>query len=304
MQDRKTFLGGTDCAGVLGISKWRTQLQIWAEKVGELEREDISNKIEVEVGLELESYVARKFAKVTGKAVKKVDDFMFHPEHKFIGANRDYELTEENADLEIKTTSAWNAKEFDNGKVPIDYLMQCYHYLMVTGKPRIYLAVLIGNHEFRYYTIDRDDKALNTILKREIDFWNKFVVPKVMPFMVKAEDSDILFRLFPEAKEQTIELDDEAVKLAEMIQAYKEDKFTLEKQIEEAENKLKLMLKENETGIAGNYKITWKNQTTKRLDTNLMKLEAFTFYEKYVKSIDTRVFRIAKTKGGQENGGK
>jgi len=64
------------------------------------------------------------------------------------------------------------------------------------------------------------------------------------------------------------------------------------------ENSLKILLKENEAGVVGEYKITWKNQSAKRLDTKELKANEPELFEKYAKQTETRVFRVSKNKGG------
>ena len=47
-ENRQTYIGASDCAAVLGMSRWKTPIQIWAEKTGALEQEDISENLELE----------------------------------------------------------------------------------------------------------------------------------------------------------------------------------------------------------------------------------------------------------------
>ncbi len=65
-RDRSTFIGGSDAAGVLGKSRWDTPLSVWAEKTGQYIKPEVESEAS-ELGKELEDYVAKRFARKTGK---------------------------------------------------------------------------------------------------------------------------------------------------------------------------------------------------------------------------------------------
>jgi len=279
--DRSQFIGGSDAAAVVGMSRWSTPLHVWAEKTGQIETHQLDSEA-AELGTYLEEYVARRFTKETGKKVHRVNETRFHPKYPFLGANIDRRVVGEEAILECKTTSAWKAKEWDGEEIPHEYIIQVTHYLAVTGAKKAYIAVLIGNQDFKWKTIERDEKLIQNIISREVEFWNKFVVPKVMPTTVSKNDSDTLYQLFPVASpESTVDLGDEGARLIESRNALYQDAITLEGHIAEVENSLKAMIKDNESGMAGKWKVYWQNQSQTRLDTKRIKLEIPEIYSKY-----------------------
>lgn len=257
---RKTYIGGTDCAPILGLSRWRSPIEVWAEKTGRIEPEDISQKVAVKLGTRLEEAVAELFTEQTGKKVRRVNETMFHPKYSFLGANIDRKVDGEDAILECKTTSAWKAKEWDGEELPQEYILQCMHYLAVTGRKKAYLAVLIGNQDFKLREIDADETLIKSIVEKEVYFWNTFIVPKVMPQTVTAKDGDILYKLYPKANEGEIrQLADKFNAIKESIDALKQDRSALDSQIRKLENEIKAEIGENEIGDTGIWEIRWKN---------------------------------------------
>jgi putative phage-type endonuclease len=292
--ERTKFIGGSDCAGVLGLSRWQTPLSIWAEKTGQIAPKELDNEA-VELGKELEDYVARRFEKKTGKKVRRINKTLFHEKYDFIGANLDRDIIGEDAFLECKTASAWKAREWEGQEIPQEYILQCLHYLAVTGYKYCYIAVLIGNQDFKWKRIDRDDKMINNIIEQEVYFWNTFVIPKVMPMNIKRQDSITLQELFPYAtKIEPIKLGDNALKLAEQLESYNEDLKALEGYIEKMQNELKALLKDNESAEVGEFSISWKNQERTTLDSKKIKENEPEFYKKYSKTNNIRVFRCIK----------
>jgi putative phage-type endonuclease len=295
MMDRTGFIGGSDAAALLGLSRWSTPLKLWAEKTGNIAIEEKDSEA-IELGRELENYVAKRFTKKTGKKVIQPKEVRIHPKYPFIKAQIDRLVVGEDAVLECKTCSAWKYKEWEGDEIPQEYIIQVMHQLAVTGKKIGYIAVLIGNQDFKWKEIKRDEKLINQIISREVDFWNNFVLPNVMPTVVSCKDSDTLYSLFEkEVPASILALGDDANNLADDITALEEDALSLEGSIEQKKNELKLMLGTNETGISSKYKITWKEQTVKRVDTKTLK-EA-NLFEQFSKESKTRVLRIVENKG-------
>ena len=294
VEARKQYIGGSDASGVLGISRYKTPLSVWAIKTGQVVPPNIDDVVAVKLGVKLEQAVAEFFMEDTGKKLERENKTIFHPEYPFLAANIDRRVVGENAGFEAKTTNAFKASEWEEDQIPAEYLLQCIHYMAVTGLKAWYIAVLIGNAYFRWKKIDRDEKVIADLVKKEVAFWNNFVVPKVMPMQIAANDSSILYTLFPQAApDSVIELDDEAQKLCELRDSALADMKGLKKQIDEYSNTLKAMLKTYEVGITSTYKVSWKNQEERRLDTALLKKEEPAVFEKYAPPKEKRVLRVS-----------
>ena len=262
LEERKKYIGGGDCAAVLGLSRYGTPLSVWADKLNKLPKEDISKKLHIKMGNRLEEVVAELFTEETGKAVRRVNETFYHPKYPFLAANIDRRVVGEDSLLECKTASGWMAKEWVDNEVPTEYILQCLHYLAVTGKKEAYIAVLIGgNQDFIWKKVERDEKLISDIVKKEVAFWNNFVLTGEMPVQITKDDADTLYGLYPlEQEGKTIELDDAANILCESLQAMNQDKKVLEGNIERTKNEIKALLKDNEGGKSDLWKVTWKKQ--------------------------------------------
>jgi len=294
LEHRKKFIGGSECAAVLGLSRYATPLSVWAEKLGKLPQEDISKKLHIKMGNRLEEVVAELFTEETGKAVRRVNETFYHPKYPFLGANIDRRVVGEDAILECKTASGWMAKDWQGSEVPTEYILQCLHYLAVTGKKEAYIAVLIGgNQDFIWKKVERDEKLIADIVKKEVAFWNNFILTGEMPVQITKDDADTLYGLYPlEEEGKTIELDDKANILCESLQAMNQDIKVLAGNIDRTKNEIRALLKDNEVGQSPNWKVTWKAQVSKGLDTKRIKDEEPGLYEKYPTITTSRVLRI------------
>jgi putative phage-type endonuclease len=303
LKERMNYIGASDAAAVLGMSRWKTPLMVWAEKTGQIIPEDISGKLPVKLGHKLEQTVADLFMEETGKSVREIPNNMtlHHPNFPFLAANLDRLIVGEHSALECKTVSAWKAKEFENEEFPQEFIIQCFHQMMVTAMDSIWLAVLIGNQDFKVKQILWDDKTIDTMLRKEVHFWESFIIPKVMPMQISCKDTDTLFQLFPEENPGSIiALGDKGDQLIERINAMKADQKSLDGSIEQLENELKVMLKDKEAGTTNNFKISWKTQSKSWVDSRILKKEMPDIHAKYLKETKFRALRINALKGESE----
>jgi putative phage-type endonuclease len=298
-KERQNYIGGSDAAAICGLSKWKTAYEVWLEKTGQgVEKEET---LPMKVGMLMESVVADLWSQQYNKKLKKSNKTLFSKNYPFIGANLDRMIVGEKAFLEVKTAGERFSKEWEEGKVPMAYLVQCLHYLYVTGYEKAYLCVLIGNRELKSYEIFYKDyqKQINQIIEKEVDFWKEYVITKT-PSPVSADDSEAIFQQFlPEIKEPTRELDlsgdDEAQNLLENLESYKQDKKKIEEQISEIENKIKLKLGEYQVAKTSRYLIEWRVQERASIDKEKLIADGIDV-SKYEKKSVSRVFKFKTIK--------
>jgi len=295
LEERKRFIGGSEAAAICGLSKWKTPARVWAEKLGYIEPGQ-EEKLHLEVGNLLEDDVAELFVRKTGKQIETVNETLFHPQYPFIGANIDRRVLGEGTILECKTTNSFKRKEFEGEELPPEHLLQVYHYMAVTGAPKAYVAVLIGNQDFKISVVNRDETAINHLIKREVDFWQNYVLKNKMPVLTK-NDNDTLLALYPQAKPlSSISLTDNENQLLEMLEALEKDRDNVDGQIEKIKNELKEKLGEHEEGLTSLWRMTWKNQSRCSLDVKRLKVEQPDIWAKYAKTTSTRVFKYDERK--------
>lgn len=283
VEERQRFIGGTDIAGILGLSRWKTPLSVWAEKTGQVQQPE-SKGLWLTLGTRLEEVVAELFMEETGKKLIRANERRVHPKYPMFAAQIDRLVVNEDAVWEGKTTSAWKKKEWIEDEIPQEYVCQVMWQLAITGRKLGYISCLIGNEQFVTKKIERDPVMIAEMLRRAETFWNDFILPVVMPMQVTDTDTAILKALFPQAElGKTLDIGVEGAKLCELRAMLTVDAINLEKQIERATNELKALLRDAESAEAGKYSVFWKNQHRKG-------------YTKVVEPTDIRVFTVKEKK--------
>ena len=292
---RHQYIGGSDAAAVVGMNAWVSPYALWAEKTGRLPGFD--GNLATEVGTYLEEFVAQKFAQETGKKVRKSNLSWFNDEYPWAIANIDREIVGEDAGLEIKTTSELNLTKFKNGEFPANYYCQCMHYMAVTGKARWYLAVLIGNREFKWFTIERDEDEISALMGAEREF--KKLVDSNTPPMADGSSStaDTLSALYPNSTDETIGIGSFERELDNYVRL-KNQLDEIAETIDGIANRIKAHLCECERGEGEKYKVSWKTQSRSTFDSKrFIKDHPQVDVSKYYKTTNTRPFKVTQKKG-------
>ena len=159
-------LGGSDVGTVLGLNPYKSAFELWEEKTAKTPPKDLSDNLAVQVGHAMEDFVAKQFSKATGLQVIRDNKTYIHEQYDYLLANIDRRIVGQRAFLECKTTSVYNAKQWDGDNVPDSYLLQVQHYLNVLDYDVAYIAVLIGNTQFKYKKIERDRKSACYVISR------------------------------------------------------------------------------------------------------------------------------------------
>ncbi len=288
---RRTGIGGSDAGTVCGLNPFSSPMKLFYDKTGENTEERDSETLRQ--GRDLEEYVAQRFMEATGLKVRRSNYMYRSREHPFMIADVDRLVCGEDAGLECKTASAYSADKWKDGNIPLHYIMQCFHYMAVTGKRTWYIAAVILGREFVYHKLAWDDGLIAGLVRAEEDFWENHVATGVMPDPDGSKACDeILERYFHTARKAS------AIKLVGFDEKLKrrEEILTqiaaLQQEQSRIEQEVKLYMKDSETAESSGYRVSWSNVETTRLDAKRMKLERPELYRDYAKQSVSRRFQI------------
>lgn len=288
---RKQGIGGSDAGAICGLNPYASPMSVYYDKICE-DTDDYDNEA-MRQGRDLEDYVARRFMEATGLKVRRSNSMYWSEEHPFMFANVDRLVTGENAGLECKTASAYNADKWKDGEIPAHYEVQCHHYMAVTGADAWYIAVVILGRDFIYRKIKRDEGLIRDLIRIEEDFWNGHVLTGIIPDPDGSEACDEVIRkyypyadgnpvILPDSFNGKLERRQELVGLIDRMQ-------TEQNQIEQ---EIKLYMKGSEIAANSRYRVTWKGVESARLDTKRLKQEAPEIYRDYANMSRSRRFSV------------
>ena len=284
---RKKGIGGSDAGAVCGVNPYSSPMKVYYDKTSE-EISDYDNEA-MRQGRDMEEYVARRFTEETGLKVRKANAIFYDEERPYMIADADRIIIGKSAGLECKTVSPYSYDKWKDGKIPLYYQVQCYHYMSVFGMREWYIAALILGKSFIVRKIVWDEETIQNLRDLERDFWLNNVEKRIIPAPDGSDESDdLILRTFSNAHHGLIiplsgfnKKLERRCRLMEMIGQMDTEK----KQIEQ---ELKMFLGNAEVAEGEGYRVTWKNISSSRIDTEKLKQEKPDIYKKYLKVTGSR----------------
>lgn len=264
---RKRGIGSSDAAAAVGLSPYKSQLELWMEKTGRdagLPKVDPHDEESPAYwGNILEPIVAAHYTKRSGNRVRRVNAVLQHPEPEFswMLANIDREVigADDVQILECKTAGINGARLWKEG-VPEYVQLQVMHQLAVTGKHAADVAVLLGGQQVEIHRIERDDFLIARLMRLEQQFW-QYVIDDTPPPADGSESAEQALRcLFPKDSGKSLDFShDERLSTAfAELKAVRELLSAHEQREAELKQTLQQAMGEASRAIFEGGSITWK----------------------------------------------
>jgi putative phage-type endonuclease len=172
---RSSGIGASEAAAAAGLSEWRTPLEIFYRKTGQL-KVDLDDVAAVRLGHLLEPVVVKEFCTLTGESLAQYPLPMCrHAVHPFVLATGDA-LLASGKGLEAKTTTWRMASRFGEqgtDDVPIDMICQVQQQCGVYDWSAVWLAVLIDGRTLRNFHVERNDDLIDGLIDAERELWER-----------------------------------------------------------------------------------------------------------------------------------
>ena len=289
---RKKYIGGSDAASVVGLNDYQSPYALWCEKRGITP--PFEGNMRTKVGTFLEDFVAQQFEEETGKKVRKSNFSFVNEDYPWAIADVDRFVIGEEAILECKTTSELNLKHYRDGDYPARFYCQVQHYMAVLNKKKAYLAVLIGNKEFKLFEIERDDAEIAALMEAEKNFSEWMENGEEPP--ANAVDAESIELAHPMSDGTSIELFGSQNIMREYLEL-KSRIAALEKEADGIAAVLKQDMGDAEKGTDGQFVVTWANRTKTTFDKKAFQKDNPQIdLSKWEKTTNYRAFSIKEVK--------
>jgi putative phage-type endonuclease len=267
LEARRQGIGGTDAAAILGVSPWKSPAELYAEKLGLVDLDNVDNEAAV-WGLLLQPLLVQRYRRVTGRMTvpEPLHTIRRSRAHPWMLASLDATIHEGGLVLpcEIKTTGAYRVEDWAE-EPPVHVQVQVQHQLAVTGAPWASVAVLIGGQRFHWCDVQRDDRFIAAMIQAEQQFLERLRAKEPPAIDGSAACRELLAKLYP--KEQpglVVNLDERAEDIdISLIEANAElAKWKAVKELKE--NEIKALLGEAEMGVLPGGRVVYSLKTQTR----------------------------------------
>lgn len=299
--DRSMFMGGSDIAAVLGLSPWKTPIDLWREKTQpRIEEGQVSGpKLR---GKRWEAVVAEMLAErltADGHRVEIIGANRRYadPKHPWMACEIDFEiaLNDQPINVELKTVHPFRMKEWGQSgtdTLPVYYTSQVMWGLGVTGKQEALCAALFGADELRVYPVERDEAVIAWMRAEAVKFWVQNVQAGVCPAPRTFEDLDFLYPT--DSEQPAVQADPDLASKVLRLRAINEERSAREAEADALTFDIRRAMGDRTELVMPNGKtaITWKERSGKYLAETALKDAHPKIHKEFSRTWSKRVFLL------------
>jgi predicted phage-related endonuclease len=258
---------------------------VWLEKTGETQREDVSHIEAVQWGIKLQDIIGREASARMQMELKEADYELRHPEHSWLASHFDFISADGKTLVEVKNYNQVKRNKYDeNGLMPAEDKAQCVHEALVHRVDRIVLAVLFGGQELVLIDQYISEQEKNDLMQVEAELWGQ-IQARVKPQPFSAEDAKKLFKV---STDNVVFSNQQVEQACQQLKAIKEQI----KKLEEAEDQLAGFI-QGSMGDSGTLQsfdgrvlATWRSaKSSTRFDTSLLQMDMPEVYQRYMREM-------------------
>jgi predicted phage-related endonuclease len=199
--DRRYFIGGSDARIIMGDNE-AALLRLWREKRGEVEAEDLSGNLVVQLGLATEELNRRWYQINSGQVLSDIQRQIRHPVLRWMAATLDGRVVATGAVFEAKFMLPWS---FSEEAAAEKHMPQLQHNMWVVAARSAILSVITGGGKWVEITTHADPLYQHLIVTAERKFW-RCVESGEPPRLVGIEPPEASDRSHPDCRHERLEL--------------------------------------------------------------------------------------------------
>jgi hypothetical protein len=165
--ERRYFIGGSDARIIMGDDE-ASLIRLWQEKRGEVEPEDLSRNLTVQLGLVTEELNRRWYEANTGEVIADIQKQVRHPTVRWLAATLDGRIQSNGAVFESKFMLPWY---FSEEAAVAKYMSQLQHNMWVVAARSAVLSVITGGGKWVEIKTHADPLHQHLIMTAERKFW-------------------------------------------------------------------------------------------------------------------------------------
>lgn len=181
LDERRSGIGASDTAAIMGHSTFGSPMSVYAEKLGAKMDADSASSIRMRVGQTLEPLVLQLVSEKSSMQVTPNSKSYSMDMLPFMRATPDG-FGDDRRPIETKVVFPHADAPWLAGTLPVSYMLQLQHQMLVTGqKVGTIGALLLESSELIMMHVDYDPEIGASIVDACSKFWSEHVIPRVPP---------------------------------------------------------------------------------------------------------------------------
>ena len=164
---RRSFIGGSDARVIMGDDE-AALVRLWREKRGEVESEDLSGNLIVQLGSVTEELNRLWYERNAGHPITDVQRHVRHPVNRWMAATLDGMVEATGAVFEAKFMLPWS---FSEEAAAAKHMAQLQHNMWVVNAKEAVLSIITGGGKWVEMTLPADSLYQHLLITAERKFW-------------------------------------------------------------------------------------------------------------------------------------
>jgi putative phage-type endonuclease len=267
---RPLSIGGSEAAAACGLDPYRSRVMLWLEKTGRVARAETEA---MRWGRALEPAILAEVVRRGYDYDPPPPEGITDPARPWLVGHPDGFTVIDGwpAVLEVTTANAYAGREWrEDAGAPLGYIVQCQHYLELTGYAFALLACLVGGQRLELRVVHRDDDAIRRVLQLEASLLEHVRRDEPPPPDGTDSAAEALAALYPESQPgEVVRLDVAGWREYETLRARREQLGVLEQQVAALEQRLKARIGDASAAIGPNDEpvAKWTSYRRSSIDT-------------------------------------
>jgi putative phage-type endonuclease len=291
LKRRKSGIGGSDVAAIMGLSKYRNPMDVYNDKTSD-EINANSNDV-LELASYLEEYTAQKYAALTGHKVRRWSEELILAGYPFMKGNIDRQILLDERGmgiLECKALSTYNFRNVKMHGLPADYICQIQDYFLCGNGVYKWGAFAILNRdsgELLTFEVAPDAEFHKEIIRVCVPFWTECVEKRTPPMPAATESGKV--SVAPTYSGVIADLTDDT-ELNQLVIQRKENAELLDEAktlLAQTDAMIAEKLIDYEAVECKGARIYYKSSTRTSIDSTRLKKERPEIYKEFCKTTET-----------------
>lgn len=290
--DRTKYLGASEVAAAIGLSRYRTPWDVWAEKVGVVQPHEAGEAARIGIALEpaILSLAEQEFGPLSH------DNLALAIPNTPILAHCDARLQSTGEPVEAKTAGLLGGRdqEWSNESVPMEYIVQVTVQAVAAGAEKGFIAGLVAGRGLVFSRIVVDKQFADEIIKQALDFW-RYVESKKEP--PSSPSLSVASRIVKHESTLVIAENDPALDVFREYLRLREESHLIQKKLDDAKAQVLLAMRDNRKAILPDGKVFYvRNQTRETVDSKRLLKEHPDMYRQYLRETRFDVLTVTESK--------
>lgn len=296
--ERQNYIGGSEIAILFGYGA-KTIYQLWEEKTGRKQPEDLSNNPKVQAGKLAEDFIASLFEFHNPDKKLRISQRDYkHPQYPFCCAHIDRLVACDDTIIECKNTGEYCRSKWEDNQLPEEHILQVNYQMGLSHRNNAIVVGWLGGWDYQERPVAFSNTLFDEQIERVKKFWwhvdNDVPPEKVWQDCQYTRSNGNIIELYENGTDERRALINDFNDAVAYYLELSAEETSAKKCKTDKAGWFKNLILENDGIATEKYVVTYISSVSDRFDTKKFAEEHEKLYKKYLSSVVSRKINVKK----------